>query len=417
MLDLPPEIQLNVLRFLHAQDILAFGRTCRAALSLISPENALLWRSAFLHDFDLPGRLAWPENESPQDLNKSTSLDYDWFGELKQRLLVFRLIADPDRTTSELTDDAIAACLLSILDDTKGTPRDLSNKTSELSCLEYSQSRNRKWLSKPRNPNFDFYLSKFIDTYRCVSTDEDTILATFSPWASHRHFTRSLARTHPSPRSNAICKLHVLFGLTDDEYSSGKGMAAARRVVYDMSLTSEKTDYGPFRESEPGGINWQLLEAIGVVVGRNVRHCARGLVKLPLGLSYSFPFLYSPDPAIPEDWAGVKGTWFGTYCFLDYQDLFNYNLGGDQSGRPSLDGHVEACGDLMKLDLKIDNSHTVTSDWRLQTRLPERGYPPPIFFSGFSMSHGDPSHPRIGVRGKVSLLPSGREVRWRYIIR
>ena len=378
----------------------------------------MLWRSAFLHDFDLPGPTAWSEHEFPEFSKQSASLDYDWFGELKRRLLVFRLIGDPDRASSEFSDDVIAVCLLGILDDTKGIPRDLSSKNSNQSCLDYSKSRNRRWITNPWNPNFDLYLSKFIDTYRGASTDEDTILAAFSPSAFHRHFTRSLARTFPSPRSNAISRLHALFGLTDDEYSNGKGLAAARRVVYDMALTSEKTDYGPFREYDPGAINWQLLEAICVVVGRNVRHCARGLVKLPLGLPYSFPLMYSLESAIPEDWAGVTGTWFGTYCFLDYQDLFNYNLGGHQSGgRPSLDGHIEACGDLMKLDLKIDNSNTVTSDWRLRTRLPEREHPPPLFFSGFSMSHGDPSHPRIGVRGRVSLLPSGREVRWRYIIR
>ena len=414
MLELPPEVQLDVLKFLRATDILAFARTCQKARALATPDNVSLWRCAFLHDFDDPAeRLA--QELRFHDANDERQLvkgGVDWYMLLKRRLQVFKALANHEFNSEDLTHDIIAETILDVLDTASGERTETSPKLSLIS------SRNMSWIDNSSDRSFEKGCNLFIAGYQGSRAHEQDILSVLVPLPFHRHFTRSVARFDRPPRSDAISRLHVLFGLTKDEEHSRKSMAAARRLVYDMSLASPDTDYGPFHLDGSGKINWQLLEAITVVVGRNVRQCARGVIELPKGLSYALPYLTAIDENVPHDWAGVTGSWYGTYCFLDYQDLFHYNLGHrDGGGRPSLEGQIEACGDLMQLDLTLDATPRAVNDWRLRTTLPERTDPPPLFFSGLSMSHGDPSHPRIRVRGKVSLLPNGREVRWRYIIR
>lgn len=412
MLNLPSEVQSNVLGFLRAQDITRFGRTCRTAYQFISADNVLLWRSAFLQEFDDPAD-RWSLEPGDKESGDQSGLKNggNWYLMLRKRLAAFRKIRNQSDSFTHIDDDDVAETLLDIIDTAGGYQEEHLNAKAG-SRVEYRKSKNMARLTDRQVYNDLF---RFIDKYEGRVLNSAS--AESSPSAIHGHFTRSVARLERPYRSDEIGRFHVLFGLTDAEEQFGKGKAAARRLVYDMSMTSAASDYGPFHLDGSGRVNWQLLEALCVVIGRNVKQCSIGLVTLPQGISYSLPHLTRPNPILHDDWAGVTGSWFGTYCFLEYQDLLNYNIGYQGGIRPSLEGQIEACGDLMKLDLRIDTSQRILNDWRLTTTLPERGDPPPLFFAGFSMSHGDPAHPRILVRGRVSVLPSGKEVRWRYIIR
>jgi len=237
------------------------------------------------------------------------------------------------------------------------------------------------------------------------------------PTDDRMRVTRSMAATaqYENCRPESAARLHVLYGITVRERIEHEARGHARRKVYNWHLTGQDNDYGPFKRDGSGDIDWFLLEAICSVIGRNFEFCVDGHLNMPSGFCYAIPHRTLADPTTPEDWARITGPWLGTYSFLDYADLFAFNaLEFPDSERPTLDHEDEACGDLMRLELKYDQS--ISSDPRLHTNLPISPDLPQLFFSGRSRANGGLNRPMIGVRGSVSLVPSGREVRWRFII-
>ena len=230
--------------------------------------------------------------------------------------------------------------------------------------------------------------------------------------SGHRPTTRSMSIS-PVPTA-AQSRLHTFYGLTFPELASRAAKGPARRLVYDWSMTDATADFGPFHKDSSGTVNWPLLEACSACISWNFEMVVDDRWPLPVGFRYSVPYLTLTDPTIPEDWARVTGQWFGTYSFLDYHDLFHYNVGYREGSRPLLDQHDEAHGDLMSLNLKLDPK--VETDWRMKSSLPICDDLPPLYFSGTSQGYGGSVRPLIGVRGRVNLCPGGREVRWRFLI-
>lgn len=107
----------------------------------------------------------------------------------------------------------------------------------------------------------------------------------------------------------------------------------------------------------------------------------------------------------------LKLIWI-SYVFLHWEDLVEFNRFQDQTTRPTLEYGPEACGGLMKLELKLDMS--LRDDPRLKTDLPICDDLPPLYFSGLSKSYD--FQMATGIRGMACLAPGGREVRWRYIV-
>lgn len=66
----------------------------------------------------------------------------------------------------------------------------------------------------------------------------------------------------------------------------------------------------------------------------------------------------------------------------------------------------------MKLDLKLDMR--LKDDPALQPKLPTCQDLPPLFFSGLSRSYD--FQMATAIRCMACLSPSGKEVRWRYIV-
>jgi hypothetical protein len=213
--------------------------------------------------------------------------------------------------------------------------------------------------------------------------------------------------------------VQIIYGPTSREQESVAAKAAARALVYDWSNTGEAAEYGPLTNDNSGTVNWPVVEAISSLMHRIFDTALKAYGLRHSGFATHMPNGLPLDVerfSAPHDWAGATGEWLGTYAFLDYRALVHYNFGHNQEFPMDLGNYEEACGDLMHLLLTIDDSEEIRQDPRLQSRLPACEDLPTLYFGGTS---GSPAtgRPSIGVRGSASLVPGGREVRWRFIIR
>lgn len=414
ILDLPQELLSHILAFLEPEAILHLGRTCKDAYEIISPSNQILWRSAFLHVFDDPHD-AW--SIMPGSAHASNIKDWNWHGELVRRLAALQAIRSIWRSADQQAhDEEHLEALLSIVDTAKfaPTPRELAGGRVPLED-DRKLSLNLQVLAdtdhhRPGLENLIHDSGRHSRLKRYAGSDGN-------PWNSPRKpVTRSMTSADDEAnRPESASRLHVLYGLTVRERIEHRARGAARRKVYDWSLSGPENDHGPFKRDGSGRVDWALLEGIYSVIARNFSLCVEGQISMPQGFCFSIPHRTLTDPTTPADWARVAGPWLGTYSFLDYADLYAFNTWNEQHGpRPTLDDEPEACGDLMKLDLRLDDTHA--ADPRLQTALPVSMALPPLFFTGLSRAHVGMHRPAIGLRGCVYLVPGAREVRWRFII-
>lgn len=422
LLGLASELISNVLSFLKPHDLVAFGQTCKKASDFVSPQTTSLWRSAFLHVFDDPRDVWSALLPAAREANAVCERDWDWFCQLRKRMAATREIrikyqVERENYPQRQDYNAIVDALLDIFDTA-------AVKIPSLATLPQSSYGS----TAPQPSSFTRKESLNMERLRnalCRSQHTEKFIHDFHPdidspyykpyiqssWPG-RPMTRSKAQTFDV--YDAASRLHVYYGLTARERSSRQAIGAARALVYDWFLIGPDTDYGPFQRHGNGLINWNILEAVCTVIRLNFELVADGRVQVPDGLFRAAPGIFQCQPSHPEDWARVSGSWLGTYSFLDYSDLFHFNIGYRPGPRPTLDGHLEACGDLMRLELVLDDE--LRTDRRLQTKLPICKDLPPLFFSGTSRGHG--SHRAvIEVRGSAALVPGAREVRWRFLIR
>jgi len=397
LLDLAPELVETIISFLGPHDLIQFGRTCKLAASYLRPNNVTLWQAVFLVVFDNP-KTAWDKvlPEARVRLQQREAA-WSWHHELRKRYIARNLILEQDWDPQRHRYNDVVEAVLDVLD----TATTLHANDTEASSDE--QTRNMTFLESlcPQ-------LEGFIHDYHPDIS---------SPWSklenalsdASRPVTRSMV-AHRNV-SDAACRLHILYGPTRRERESRKGLGTARMLVYDWSERGALADYGPFRNDGSGTVNWHVLEGVSTLMHRNIL-AVDG--KLPQGLRYNVPHLTPLDEASLEDWAGVHQAWTGTYAFMDYGDLFHYNAAHALVSRPNLDEYEEACGDLMQMDLHLNPD--LKGDRRLQTNLPACDDLPVLYFCGMSSSRGR-SRPRIACRGTASLVPGGREVRWRFLIR
>ncbi|KAL6243116.1 hypothetical protein RBB50_010216 [Rhinocladiella similis] len=411
--ELPQELLAHILSFLHPRDIIHFSQTNKPAQTFASPQNQVLWRSAFLHIFDDP-KDAWSLMPNSASLLKDSQ--WNWYFELVRRLSALRAIRSKWCVADETwrAKDHINS-LLSILDTAKFGPN------------AHDIASGRLPREDDRYLSLNLQILSDIDSFRdgLENLIHDTGALLFkryagsdgNPWNSpHRPVTRSMTWTENEvSRPECASRLHVMYGLTVRERIEHKARGAARRKVYDWSLSGADNDYGPFKRDGSGKVDWSLLEGVHSVIARNFSMCVEGHISMPQGFPFSIPHRTLCHSETPRDWARVTGSWLGTYSFLDYSDLFAYNAWESQIGpRPTLDDEPEACGDLMRLDLELDDS--LPDDTHLHTALPISNDLPPLYFRGISRAHAGLYRPVISVRGCASLVPGNREVRWRFII-
>ena len=398
----------QVFSFLEAADVVAYGLTCSKAHRLIIPseERNTLWKGVFLNSYDDPAHSREALPETARKPYKDLDKEWDWYARLRERKGITRLI-NSDKPVSFKEDYTEAVrILLDIIETAKTGPTKAELARGIRRQIDDRQSRNLDVLAQ-------LSYSGRRNLERIIHARHLETLIDVQPRSYGRPVTRS---TSVIQQPDSLARLHLLFGMTEMEQNNAPRLQGhGRRLVYDWSLTGPSTDYGPFNLNGSGKVNWQLLEGICSTISRNFYRCADGRIIMPEGFHYSIPYRTLDDPTVPEDWAGAQGAWLGTYAFLDYADLYQFNIGHRPGQRPNLEDEPEACGDLMRLELRLNPK--LKTDPKLNTKIPICEDKPMLYFSGESKGHDGAHRPTIQVRGSVSLVPGGREVRWRYLIK
>ena len=408
--DLPREILGNIVSFLHPRDIATLGRTCQQAHAFIRPENQVLWQAAFLHVFDDP-EAAWASMPSSSQPRRE---DWDWHRVLGQRLKALAAVYRrwPHDDDAQFAEQHRAA-LLDILDTAKFTPTKTEVAQGKVPQLDDRSSMNLQLLVEVQTKYHG--LDRLI--FDTDQSENSSATSAFNyDWFPGRPITRSMAlATKEENRSESAARLHALHGLTMRERLDHRSRGTARRKVYNWSLTTRETDHGPFALDGSGRVNWSLLEGACSSISRCFEACVDGRIAMPHGLNYAIPHRSLPDPSVPHDWARAQGSWYGTYAFIDYSDLLAFNTGGPLpfDRRPDLVDEPEACGALLMMETKLDDS--VRDDPALKSLVPMCMDLPPLYFSGHSRGQGY-THPRTNVKGFAALVRGGREVRWKFIV-
>ncbi|WVF65320.1 hypothetical protein IAT40_000046 [Kwoniella sp. CBS 6097] len=432
----PSEIIQKVLANSGGEDVPAIARAakvCRELRSFIyeNPDQAL-WRDIHLQVYDDP-RL------SGTFLPRDTS-EIDWKKRVQGREVVGRMFKEweEDRYDEAATHlDLICDTLLDMYLDLP-----------------------------PSSPSFD------------PSVDEEppnsTLLATYlrSPLFRHLYQNCSLTEEKPhlrplpgqtgNPNRRAkrtiinpkISQLHCLLApeFDEDVQEDRDWRGYTREVVYNATNFARRNDWGPFTDG--GKVDWTLVDAISCVMISNGKdiiresddHWRAAVHPMSYGIEptrgWGYTDLQRPTDLLEDeiwDWADVKGTWSGSYAFLDYADWVSLNEPRlvllRRQGALDLSTYHEAVGDLMKLDLQIvaDPStagrtlcptHNVLSDPlpAVTTHLPTSDLLPPIHFAGSSVQHQGPNFPTgtpmSAIRGVVRLTADNPpQVRWTLVIR
>lgn len=325
LFSLPAEVLSQILAHLSHPCLLHFTQTCRDAHSFASPENQLLWQAVFLHKFDDP-RDRWNSlTKTAQEQAKEREKTWDWYLELKRRVLALRWVRYDGNEAALLWNqdeiDELAETFLDIMDTAKSYPsaRELkAGKKPELDDRDLSLNLNLL----PTNYNFT---GEFDGLVRGTPTsagrgiygvNDAAVMSMPGAWNSTpgRPMTRSQATRELDKivRSEAGSRLHVLCGLTVREEHDVKAVGRARRITYDWNLTNEDNDYGPFKTDGSGQVDWRRLESVCTIVARQFSSAVRSRMILPQGFCFSIPHRTLTDPTVPEDWARVTGNWCGT---------------------------------------------------------------------------------------------------------
>lgn len=430
VLQLPRELLAHTLHYLSYTDLVSFSATCHEARLFIAPTNQLLWQAAFLQKFDDP-RDRWNSfTQSMRQANQERESTWDWFTELKKRIVALRWVEKGYASGSwdgQGQEDSetlqVIETLLEIVDTAKAcpTPEDLqAGRKAEVDDRELSKNLGLL----PTNYDFTTEFDALVRGLPASVVKKnlgsgygvgDAAMSMPGGWHSPgRPATRSQAMVQWDKlvRSEAGSRLHVLCGLTEREERDEKALGRARRVTYDWDLMHERNEWGLLKADGSGEVDWRRLEAVCVVVVRQFSMAVRGRMILPQGFCFSIPYRTLSDPTQPDDWAGAQGKWFGTYVFLHWEDLVDFNTFRNSANRSTLENGPEACGGLMKLKLNLNMS--LKNDPKLNTNLPICKDLPPLYFSGTSRS--DDFQMATNIRGMACLAPGGREVRWRYIV-
>ncbi|KAK7189981.1 hypothetical protein DPSP01_006285 [Paraphaeosphaeria sporulosa] len=402
IVQLAPELLELILSYLGPQDLTRFGQTCRLAHDFVRPTNQLLWKQTFLQLFDHPKHVWEHLVPTARAQNQPREALWDWHRELVRRIKAYNFVLKFDKETLALEIDNVVRALL-----------DVEQTASCASVAENGSpvSLNVMYLNRlvQRAPDFDSLIHDFSRHPSSLAVPRDLKMDLDRP------VTRSMLRRGSVPPEWAS-RFHIMYGPTEREQESTASKAAARAIVYDWGVTSEDADFGPFLKDGSGAVDWQSVEAISSLMHRIFDTALKAYHLHPTGFDMHVPNRQPINPAAPDDWAGVTGTWAGTYAFLDYRALVHYNFAHSLEHPLDLGNYEEACGDLMRFDLEANDSEELRNDERLQSDLPYCDDLPKLYFEGTSTRQAT-ERPSIGVRGVACLAPGGREVRWRLIIR
>ena len=119
----------------------------------------------------------------------------------------------------------------------------------------------------------------------------------------------------------------------------------ARSRVYDLRRYKQGNFWGPFMDDGSQRVDWEKTQAVMVLLGYNLQVLSdRTDGQLSLGrdvpfeglgvdsyVSRSLTYTQKAEPTSmdAEDPYGVSGTWMRVVCFLDYNNLYQFNFEND----------------------------------------------------------------------------------------
>ena len=219
-------------------------------------------------------------------------------------------------------------------------------------------------------------------------------------------------------------KLHCLHGRAIEEASMELGSIMypyACSKVYDLRNYTTNTMWGPFKDDGSEEVDWEMAEAIMIVLAHNLRQCRvfthryiQPIWNLPFSGVASNSYIVKenihqlPTPhSMLDDPYGINGTWMRVVCFLDYAELFAYNFSANPTprGEPRPPLNTDEAIRMIGMHIKIT---------KIEPPGPNDGQAlPVVHFHGNSRPrYATWDHNAIAhVRGYVRLTKEG-EVQW-----
>ncbi|KAF2128602.1 hypothetical protein P153DRAFT_367714 [Dothidotthia symphoricarpi CBS 119687] len=441
-----PELLGHILTYLCPRDLASVAQICKHAAAFLRPgaDNThakYAWKAAFLQVFDHP-KYAWERllpTARAENASRHPAL-WDWFHETHRRYAAYnayRVACDAGGAKSLEHLESIIVTLLDIHETASYTAvtEDDTPLSLNLEFLSDLVGRARDFDLLVHNP-YDGIDALVLPPERSskgfVSHYSSNInAATHHCYEGEDHEYPSPSNTSqdapPSPRSASVpewaSKFHIFSGSTERELGSVELINAARRIVYDFSVTGPRADYGPFHQDDSGRINWKLLEAISSLMHH---HFEAPLpppriqpIVFPPRFEDNIPHMVSVDPSATEveDWAGITGPWLGNYSGVSFSTLVKFNS-SLVSGAPM---HLGRCQDVdapfMNLKLQscsLEDSKEMAMDPVLQQKLPYCTDLPIQYFRGTSeVVNNERAISRV--KGFACLCPGARQVRWKFI--
>ena len=136
-------------------------------------------------------------------------------------------------------------------------------------------------------------------------------------WFSVRH------QQPPKEEHQMSAKLHCLFGrpmFKAGRTRSTRSYPYACSRVYDLRQYTQRTKWGPFRDDDTGRVDWEKVEAINIVLAKNVNSqwpqtdCFDEIWDTPFFGSFPKSFIPNNLPDLGDldakDPYGITGAWY-----------------------------------------------------------------------------------------------------------
>ncbi|KAF2802427.1 uncharacterized protein BDZ99DRAFT_373114, partial [Mytilinidion resinicola] len=381
LLDLCYDVLIRIIEELNPEDLAACSK-CSHGFNAFIKENRRIFRTLYLKNFDDPRRI--PGLPEPQ-----------WETELPKIIMCKKILMSDDVETKTSHFGLVTSVMSDLLHTASKDPDDSEGSSLNLSFLAVSF----------KNPD-----------------NKATFLAGSSMFERAGLFRISVDTLEPHELRQLTARLHCYHGTSSPEQilHGHTLQALARSRVYDLRNYTSKTFWGPYLNDGTLDVDWEMVEAIQIILSRNFRayvatpgkiepSWARpfaGVARSTLQSSY-VPLPYEPEiPLEAQDPYAISGNWIRIVCFLDYNDLFAFNFGGSQEppeDQPRSPLHAGEATRLIRMIIKVSSIEPPTVKGKL----------PNVNFEGKSQAIDASwdANANSRIRGTVSMTPSG-EVRW-----
>lgn len=238
LLALPDELKHYILAAVNPRDLVTLYQCCTYLRGYIH-KNTWLFKTLYLNHFDIPFRAKKP--------------NFSWESELRKALLLEKILVSENVELKRSKLDIVSRLIVSLLSNACPTP---------------SESRNVAFLSN------HFKDQRNIDNFLCSSSiwnytgTNDQIPAETE---SLRQLSAKLHCLYGVPIYKLPAQVrreHLLVGIQAMEAPSIPIEFIARSRVYDLRKYTGASFWGPFLADGSRRIDWEMLEAIIVVL-----HC------------------------------------------------------------------------------------------------------------------------------------------------